>query len=65
VAVDVVGARLLGFRAQGVRHLWEAGRAGLGETDISAMRFPGLSLDDAIRIFTKRAYGQELTFKHA
>src|SRR5579884_3781823 len=32
VAADVVGARLLGFRSQAVRHLWEAGRLGLGET---------------------------------
>jgi hypothetical protein len=36
----VVGARLLGFRAQAVRHLWEAGRLGLGETDADKMHFP-------------------------
>lgn len=65
VATDIVGARLLGFRAQGVRHLWEAGRIGLGETDPSAMQFPLLSLDEAIAIFTKRAYGHELSFQHA
>lgn len=55
VPADVVGARLLGFRTQGVHHLWEAGCAGLGETDVAAMRFPRLSLDEAVRIFTKRA----------
>jgi uncharacterized protein (DUF362 family) len=65
VAADCVGARLLGFQAQGVRHLWEAGRMGLGETDPSKMRFPKLSLKDAIKRFTKAAYGKELTFEHA
>lgn len=65
VAVDVVGARLLGFEAQGVRHLWEAGKFGLGETELGNMRFCGLSLPQAIRIFTERAYGRELTMTHA
>ena len=31
---DVVGAKLLGFQVQAVRHLWEAGRLGVGETEI-------------------------------
>lgn len=65
VAADVVGARLLGFRAQGVRHLWEAGHAGLGETNLSAVDFPLLSLASAFAIFTLRAYGRELSFQHA
>ena len=62
VAADVVGARLLGFGAQGVRHLWEAGRLGLGETDTDKMEFPGLSLPDAWAIFTEAAYGHRLSF---
>ena len=65
VAADVVGARLLGFRAQAVRHLWEAGKLGLGQTDTDEMRFPAMSLEQAIKAFTQVAYGQELTFKHA
>jgi uncharacterized protein (DUF362 family) len=64
VAADVVGARLLGFKAQGVRHLWEAGFIGLGETDISQMQFPGLSLQEAIGIFSEAAYGHRLNFEH-
>lgn len=40
VAADVVGARLLGFEPQGVRHLWEAGRLGLGEADVDQIAFP-------------------------
>jgi uncharacterized protein (DUF362 family) len=65
VAADVVGARLLGFGPQAVRHLWEAGRLGLGETDINKMRFPALSLRQAIEAFTEAAYGERLTFEHA
>src|ERR671939_1551769 len=58
VAADVVGARLLGFRPQAVRHLWEAGRLGVGETDTEKMEFPAMSLDDAARAFTQAAYGK-------
>jgi len=65
VAADTVGARLLGFRAQAVRHLWEAGRLGLGETDTERMGFPALSLRQAIEAFTQAAYGEKLTFEHA
>lgn len=64
VAADVVGARLLGFTTQAVRHLWEAGRMGLGETDLDAMEFPALSLREAIEAFTESAYGERLTFEH-
>jgi uncharacterized protein (DUF362 family) len=65
VAADVVGARLLGFEPQGVRHLWEARGAGVGETDTARMRFPELSLRDAIERFTQAVYGRRLTFEHA
>jgi uncharacterized protein (DUF362 family) len=65
LAADVVGARLLGFKPQAVRHLWEASRLGVGESDVSRMRFPKLSLTDAIEAFTFDAYGERLTFEHA
>ena len=65
VAADTVGAKLLGFRAQGVRHLWEAGRLGLGETDTDKMEFPALNLRQGIEAFTEAAYGERLTFEHA
>jgi uncharacterized protein (DUF362 family) len=64
-AADAVGARLLGFRSQAVRHLWEAGRLGLGETATEEMEFPALSLKEAIGAFTEAAYGERLTFEHA
>jgi uncharacterized protein (DUF362 family) len=62
VAADTVGAKLLGFSSQAVRYLWEAGKIGLGETDPERMEFPGMSVDDAVRAFTERAYGEALTF---
>ncbi len=64
LAADTVGARLLGFHPQAVRHMWEAERLGLGTTDLQRMDFPAMSIEDAIRAFTKAAYGEELTFKH-
>jgi uncharacterized protein (DUF362 family) len=65
VAADVVGARLLGFKCQAVRHLWEAGRLGLGETDVEKIDFPAMNMTDAIEAFTAAAYGERLTFEHA
>lgn len=65
LAADVVGAKLLGLGVQAVRHLWEAARLGVGESDIDQMEFPALSLAEAIERFTEKAYGQRLTFQHA
>lgn len=65
LAADVAGAQLLGFTAQAVRHLWEADRLGLGETDLEKMTFPALSMKEAIERFTEKAYGERLTFEHA
>jgi uncharacterized protein (DUF362 family) len=64
LAADAVGARLLGFRAQAVRHLWEAQCLGLGQSDVDELRFPELSMKEAIEAFTEAAYGRKLTFEH-
>lgn len=64
VAADAVGAQLLGFGSQAVRHLYEAARLGLGETDTGRMEIRGLSLEEAFRLFTRQAYGQELDLSH-
>ncbi|HJT32062.1 MAG TPA: DUF362 domain-containing protein [Pirellulales bacterium] len=64
VAADAVGARLLGFSPQAVRHLWEAGRLGLGQTDTEQMEFPALSLKDAWAKITEALYGHRLSFEH-
>jgi uncharacterized protein (DUF362 family) len=60
VACDVIGAKLLGFNADGVHHLWEAGRLGLGETDMDKIDTPAMSAKEAYAVFTEAAYGQEL-----
>jgi uncharacterized protein (DUF362 family) len=65
VAADCVGAKLLGFEAQAVRHLWEAGRLGLGETDIERMTFPAMDLAEAAEAFTAAAYGKAITLEGA
>jgi uncharacterized protein (DUF362 family) len=65
LAVDVVGARLLGFTPQAVRHLWEAARLGIGESDLERMTFCGMSMRESIEVFTQAAYGERLTFDHA
>src|SRR5688572_6022476 len=65
LAADVVGARLLGFEVQGVRHLWEAGRLGIGETDMDALDFPAMSFEEAAMAFTKAAYGKAISLEGA
>jgi uncharacterized protein (DUF362 family) len=65
LAADAVGAYLLGFDAQAVRHLWEAERLGIGESDVDRMKFPELSLKEATEAFTEAAYGERLTFESA
>ncbi|HXE57329.1 MAG TPA: DUF362 domain-containing protein [Gemmatimonadales bacterium] len=55
LAADVVGARLLGVGVQVARHLWEAERVGLGETDIAKMAFPALGLREVIEALSEAA----------
>jgi uncharacterized protein (DUF362 family) len=65
LAADCVGARLLGFETQAVRHLWEAGRLGLGETETEKMKFPAMDLAEAAKAFTAAAYGHAITLEGA
>jgi uncharacterized protein (DUF362 family) len=64
VAADVAGAQLLGFQAQAVRHLWEAGRLGLGETEVERMEFPAMKMAEAFAAFTRAAYGRAIEYEH-
>ena len=61
LAADVVGAHVFGFEPQAVRHLWEAGRLGVGEISVQNMEFPAMSLEQAYEAFTAAAYGQRLS----
>lgn len=65
LAADVVGARILGFGVQAVRHLWEARRLGIGEAQISRMEFPLMRIEEAYERFTEQVYGRRLRYKTA
>lgn len=60
VAVDVVGARLLGFRPQAVGYLHQLIREGYGEGDLRRVDLRGLSLHEAEAAFSRAAYGTEI-----
>ena len=62
VAADAAGAELFGFNMQGVRHIFEAHRMGLGDARVAAMTFPRMSLSDAIQAFTRLAYAQQIVW---
>lgn len=64
LAADVVGAQLLGFHTQAVRHLWEGARLGLGESDTDNMEYPAMKLDEAFAAFTQAAYGRAFELEH-
>ncbi|MGA1876071.1 MAG: DUF362 domain-containing protein [bacterium] len=60
LAADVAGAKILGFELQAVRHLWEASRIGIGESDVEKMTFPAMSLQEAIRAFRSAVFSQNV-----
>lgn len=57
IAVDTIGARLLGFKPQGIRYLYECVGRNLGESEVNKMNIKGLSLVDAEKAFSTAAYG--------
>jgi hypothetical protein len=57
--------RYIGFRMEGVQHLWEAARLSVGEAELSRMKFPAMDIDKAFAVFTKAAYGKSLYLDHA
>lgn len=65
VAADAVGARLLGYEPQGVRHIYEAAQEGVGEADFSKMEFPAMSLEAAVESFSAKAFGKKIGLEHA
>jgi uncharacterized protein (DUF362 family) len=61
VAVDTVGARLLGFNVPAVRYLWDLMNMNIGIGDVKQMNIKGLPLVDAEKAFSKSVYGQEFS----
>ena len=60
VAVDTVGARLLGFKPQAVRYLFECGNKGLGNCVLDELEIKGLPVLEAEKVFSQTAYGEEV-----
>ncbi|KAB3529158.1 DUF362 domain-containing protein [Alkaliphilus serpentinus] len=60
IAADAIGGRLLGFLPQAISYLYALYREGIGEADPRKMKMTGLTLEEAERIFSMAAYGQEV-----
>lgn len=60
-SVDTIGARLLGFKPQAVRYLYESGLKGLGETDILKMNMYGIPIIQAEKKFSLKCYGEAIS----
>lgn len=58
VCVDTVCARMLGYKPQAIRYLYELEQKG-HNTDINKMNIKGIKLTEAEKIFTKKVYGME------
>lgn len=61
ISTDTIGARLLGFKPQGVGYLYLLEQQGLIETDVNKINIHGLTLKEAELIFSKRVYGGNIT----
>lgn len=57
VATDTVAARLMGFRPQAIRYLFECSNKKIGESDIENITIEGIPLIEAENIFSQAAYG--------
>lgn len=65
VAVDTIGARLLGLKPQGVHYLFDCMNQGIGIGDVKQMNIKGLSLPEAEKTFSKIAYNHEVVLDKA
>lgn len=60
VAVDTIGARLLGFLPQAIAYLYKLYNDGIGEAKVENMIIKGIELKKAEKLFTKAAYGKSV-----
>ncbi len=60
VATDTLGARLLGFKPQAIRYLFECSNQKIGESVIENISIAGIPLVEAENIFSRTAYGDGL-----
>ncbi len=62
ISVDAVCARMLGFKTQGIRYLYELSKVGLKETNTDKINILGIDLVKAEKIFTDAVYDKEVSF---
>lgn len=60
VATDTIGARLLGFKPQAIRYLFQCANMKIGESDINKMIIKGLLIQEAEEAFSKSVYGEKI-----
>lgn len=60
VGVDTIGARLLGFKPQGVCYLYQIAQKGVGESDINKLNIQGMSIQQAEDVFSQKVYGDSV-----
>lgn len=61
VAVDTIGARFLGFKADAIRYLWDLKNKNIGIGEVEQMNIKGMNLVDAEKAFSKVVYGEEFS----
>jgi uncharacterized protein (DUF362 family) len=59
ISVDTVCARMLGYRPQAIRYLYELEKKGYKETNIDNINILGIKLKEAEEIFTNEIYGKK------
>jgi len=60
ISVDTICARLLGYMAQGIAYLYQLEKKGYKETKVESIPMIGISLIEAEKIFTEKAYGEQM-----
>ena len=60
VATDTVAARLLGFRPQAIRYLFECSNKNIGQSDINKINILGMPVLEAENKFSNAAFGDSI-----
>ena len=61
VAVDTIGARFLGFKADAIRYLLDLKNMNIGVGEVNQMNIKGMTLVEAEKAFSKAVYGVEFS----
>lgn len=57
ISTDVVGARLLGFKPQGINYLYQLENKQIAKTNVEDINIYGMPLNKAEKVFSTRVYG--------